>query len=153
MNFSDWVDLDGENIRIDGLDEGGGSLTQPPPEACMGFVALQKDILMIFFVAVSIKEIVENGRDFPWPRLEVCLRCAGRRVRLQGFSHCFFHDSADEVFLRRYRCPECRWVMRARPVGYFERVQASVEKVRSSIAFRLEHGRWPSGGSRRSASR
>lgn len=38
--------------------------------------------------------------------------------------------------------------MRARPSGYFERVQASVETVRSSIAFRLERGRWPAGASR-----
>jgi hypothetical protein len=103
---------------------------------------------MIFFVVVSIKEIVEKGRDFPWPRPEVCLRCAGRRVWLHGFVTAFFDDSGDEVLLRRYRCPECRCVMRARPVGYFARVQASVETVRSSIAFRLEHGRWPSGGSR-----
>ena len=123
-------------------------MTELPPEACTGFSALQKDILMIVSVLVSIKEIVERGRDFDWPRPEVCPRCAGRRVWCHGFVSAFFDDSAHEVFLRRYRCPECKCVMRARPSGYFERVQASVETVRSSIAFRLEHGRWPAGASR-----
>jgi hypothetical protein len=53
VNFSDWVDLDGENIRIDGLAEAGGSLTELPPEACMGFEAPTKgysdDILCCCF--------------------------------------------------------------------------------------------------------
>jgi hypothetical protein len=103
---------------------------------------------MIVFFCVSIKEIVERGRDFPWPRPGVCPRCEGRRVWGHGFITAFFDGFDEQVFLRRYRCPECRCVMRARPSGYFERVQASVETVRSSVAFRLENGRWPPGGSR-----
>jgi len=103
---------------------------------------------MIFSVLVSIKEIVERGRDFPWPRPAVCPRCEGHRVWGHGFVTAFFDGFAGEVFLRRYRCPECRCVMRARPSGYFERLQSSVEKIRSSIAFRLENCRWPPGGSR-----
>jgi DNA-directed RNA polymerase subunit RPC12/RpoP len=123
-------------------------LTELPPEVCTGLVALQKDILMIFSVLVSIKEIVAKGRDFPWPRPAVCPRCEGRRVWCHGFVSAFFDGFNEEIFLRRYRCPECRCVMRARPTDYFERVQASIKTVRSSIAFRLENGRWPPGGSR-----
>jgi hypothetical protein len=122
-------------------------LTELPPDTCTGLLALQKDILMIFSVLVSIKEIVERGRDFPWPRPQMCPRCEGHRVWCHGFVTAFFDGFSEQVFLRRYRCPECRCVMRARPSGYFERVQASIETVRSSIAFRLEYGRWP-GGSR-----
>jgi hypothetical protein len=103
---------------------------------------------MIFPVLVSIKEIVAKGRDFPWPRPEECHRCEGRRVWCHGFVSAYFDGFSEQVFLRRYRCPECRCVMRARPSGYFKRVQVSVETVRSSIAFRLEHGRWPPGSSR-----
>jgi hypothetical protein len=50
--------------------------------------------------------------------------------------------------LRRYRCPECRCVLRLRPSDYFKRIQAPIETIRSSIAFRLVNGRWPPGGSR-----
>ncbi len=103
---------------------------------------------MIVFFCVSIKEIVEKGRDFPWPRPESCPRCEGHRVWCHGFVTAFFDGFVGEVFLRRYRCPECRCVMRVRPSGYGERLQASIEKIRSSIAFRLENGRWPPGSSR-----
>lgn len=123
-------------------------MTELPPEPCTGREALQKDVLMIFPVLVSIKEIVERGRDFPWPRPEVCPRCEGRRVWCHGFVSAFFDGFDEQVFLRRYRCPECRCVMRARPSDYFQRVQASIKTVRSSIASRLEHGRWPPGISR-----
>jgi hypothetical protein len=126
----------------------GGGFRELPPDTCTGFGALQKDILMIFSVLVSIKEIVAKGRDFPWPRPQACPRCAGRRVWRHGFVSAFFDGFSQQVPLRRYRCPECRCVMRARPSGYFERVQASIETVRSSIAFRLEYGRWPAGASR-----
>ena len=39
-------------------------------------------------------------------------------------------------------------MIRARPSGYFERIQSSIETIRSTISFRLENGRWPPGGSR-----
>jgi len=114
----------------------------------MGLSTHQKDILMIIFILASIKEIVEHGRDFPWPRPPACPRCDGRRVWCHGFVTAFFDGFDEHVILRRYRCPDCRCVMRLRPKGYFERVQASIDTIRSCIAFRLEHSRWPSGGSR-----
>ena len=108
----------------------------------------QKGVPMIVFVLVSIKEIVAKGRDFAWPRPEVCPRCEGHRIWCHGFVTAFFDGFSEQVVLRRWRCPECRCVMRARPSGYLERLQASVETVRTCIAFRLETGRWPPGGSR-----
>ncbi len=133
---------------MNGRGKEGGSLYQLPPEACTAFEAVIKDVLMIFSVLASIKEIVAKGRDFPWPRPTMCPRCAGHRVWYHGFVTAFFDGFGKEVFLRRYRCPECRCVIRARPSDYFKRVQASIETVRSSIAFRLEHARWPAGTSR-----
>lgn len=103
---------------------------------------------MIFSVLVSIKEIVDKGRDFPWPRPESCPRCEGRRLWYHGFVTAFFDGFPEEVFLRRYRCPECKCVLRARPSDYFSRFQAPIETIRSSIAHRLETGRWPPNSSR-----
>lgn len=131
-----------------GQVEVGGGLWELPPEPCTGLVALQKDVLMIFSVLVSLKEIVERGRDFPWPRPKKCPRCEGPRIWGHGFITAFFDGFAGEVWLRRYRCPECGCVLRVRPSGYFERVQAPISAVRSCISFRLAHGRWPPGGSR-----
>ena len=103
---------------------------------------------MIVSFCVSIKEIVEQGRDFPWPRPESCSQCHGNRVWGHGFVGALFDGFVEQVLLRRWRCPDCRCVMRARPSGYFARIQASAESIRSSIACRLKTGRWPPGLSR-----
>jgi hypothetical protein len=103
---------------------------------------------MILSLCVSIKEIVEQGRDFPWPRPESCPRCHGVRIWGHGFVGALFDGFVQHVLLRRWRCPECRCVMKARPRGYFDRFQAPVESIRSSIACRLKTGRWPPGSSR-----
>lgn len=147
MNFSDWVDLGRKNTRIDGRGRGRW-LDGATARTMYGPWGPRKGILMIVFVLVSIKEIVAKGRDFAWPRPEKCPRCEGRRIWCHGFVTAFFDGFSEQVVLRRWRCPECRCVMRARPSGYLERVQASVETVRFCIAFRLEQGRWPPGGSR-----
>lgn len=98
---------------------------------------------MIVSVIVSIKEIVAKGRDFPWPRPEVCPRCHGHRVWGHGFVAAFFDGFADEALLRRYRCPDCRCVLRLRPSGFFKRFQASIETIRDCIVYRLANSRWP----------
>ena len=103
---------------------------------------------MIFSVPVSIKEIVSRGTDFPWNRPSECPRCGGSRVWGHGFVGAFFDGFSCQILLRRYRCPDCHCVLRLRPSGYFKRFQAPVEHIRSSIAYRLQYGRWPEGSSR-----
>ena len=108
-------------------------MTELPPEPCTGLEALQEDVLMIFSVLVSIKEIVAKGRDFPWPRPEESPRCEGHRIWCHGFVTAFFDGFSEQGVLRRWRCPECRCVMRARPSGYLERLQASVGTFRFGV--------------------
>ena len=103
---------------------------------------------MILSLCVSIKEIVERGRDFPWPRPECCPRCRSDRVWGHGFAGSLFDGFLGQVLLKRWRCPDCRCVMKARPHGYFDRFQAPIATIRSSIACRLKTGRWPPGSSR-----
>jgi hypothetical protein len=100
---------------------------------------------MIISVLVSIKEIIAKGRDFPWPRPEVCPRCDGHRVWGHGFVPAFFDGFTDQVLLRRYRCPDCGCVLRLRPSGYFKRFQAATQTIRDCIDYRLSNSRWPKG--------
>jgi hypothetical protein len=103
---------------------------------------------MILSVCVCLKDIVEKGRDFPWPRPEGCPSCRGPRLWGHGFVEALFDGCPDWVWLRRYRCPECGCVIRLRPSGYFKRFQASISTIRFCIAFMLCTGRWPVGISR-----
>jgi len=103
---------------------------------------------MILAIPFSLNEIVDFGPDFSWPRPSICRECGGSGAWGHGFVTAFFDETGESVCLRLYRCPECRSVHRLRPAGYFRRFQASVSTIRSSIATRLQTGRWPPGISR-----
>jgi len=98
---------------------------------------------LILFVAAKIKEIFREGKDYPWPRPEVCPRCEVSGVWGHGFVLALFDGLNEGLWLRRYRCPECGCVVRLRPEGYFSRFQASVDSIRLSLSYRLDRERWP----------
>ena len=103
----------------------------------------QNGRILILYVEAAIKEIFSLGRRYPWPRPAQCPCCAGRKVWGHGYVLAFFDGFAEGLWLRRYRCPECRCVLRVRPEGYLNRFQASVASIRLSLTHRLNRGRWP----------
>ena len=88
---------------------------------------------MILPVVVVLKDIYEKGRDYLWPRPEVCPMCKVRRPWGHGFVLAFFDGFTAGLLLRRYRCPQCGCVIRLKPQGYFDRFQSSIETIRSII--------------------
>ena len=100
---------------------------------------------MILLVSVSIKDVLEKGRAFPWSRPCVCPGCAGSRIWGDGFESRFYDGCSKRVWLRRYRCRDCGCAIRVRPEGYFPRFQASINSIRSRMAHRLDAGRWAVG--------
>jgi hypothetical protein len=100
---------------------------------------------MIITVCVKIKEIIEKGTDYPWPRPKVCLRCGASKVWGHGHVPAWFDGFTKALDLRRYRCPACGCVIRMKPCGYFKNIQASITTIRSRISHRLRTGRWPPG--------
>ena len=100
---------------------------------------------MILPVVVVLKEIYEKGRDYLWPRPEVCPCCRTRRPWGHGFVLAYFDGLAAGVLLRRYRCPQCRCVIRLKPEGYFDRFQSSITTIRAVIRELVEKKLSPSG--------
>jgi hypothetical protein len=100
---------------------------------------------MILPAVVVLKDIYEKGRDYVWPRPEVCPKCKERRPWGHGFVLAYFEGFASALFLRRYRCPQCGCVIRLRPQGHFSRFQSSVEAIRSTLGDLLKNKRRPSG--------
>jgi len=88
---------------------------------------------MILPVVVVLKEIYEKGRDYLWPRPEVCPCCKAGRPWGHGFVPAYFDGFTAGVLLRRYRCRHCRCVIRLKPQGYFDRFQSRVDTIRSII--------------------
>jgi len=103
---------------------------------------------LILFVAAKIKEIFRLGREYPWPRPEICPRCRQRGVWGHGYVLAYFDGFNEGLFLKRYRCPGCGCVIRLRPEGYLSRFQAPIATIRLRLSHRIKHGRWPPGVSR-----
>ena len=103
---------------------------------------------MIAFVAAKLKEILDKGRDYPWPRPEICPCCKDHTLWGHGFVESYFDGFSEGLLLRRYRCPLCGCIVKLRPSGYFSRFQASISTIRSRISHRVKKGRWPPGLSR-----
>ena len=123
------------------------SRTRTAPEP-RGPVKAPTNKILIVFVAAKIKEIFLRGREYPWPRPELCPRCRESGVWGHGFVLAYFDGLAQGLLLKRYRCPGCGCVIRMRPQGYFPRFQASIETIRFCLSERLSRGRWPPGLSR-----
>ena len=97
---------------------------------------------MILHVVVKLKEIFEKGRDYPWQRPEFCPNCNRFKVWAHGFVSAFFDGFETALEFRRYRCPDCKCVIRMRPCEFFSRFQAPIDTIRSSISGRLNRGKW-----------
>lgn len=104
--------------------------------------------LMVIPVEVELKPLVEQQRDYPWPKPERCPRCHECGVWGHGFVAAFFDGIPGAVYLKRFRCPVCRCVMRLRPKGYFKRFQASIQRIYACLSQRIINGRYEIGISR-----
>ncbi len=98
---------------------------------------------MILAVCVSLNEIHEKKKSFPWPRPKTCPKCGGPRLWFHGFVQAFFDGFKMGLWLRRLRCPDCRGIHGMRPSGRFRGFQARVTVIRVSMYHRMETGRWP----------
>ena len=95
---------------------------------------------------LCVKTLAALGRNYRWQRPERCPQCNGVRLWGHGFVPAYFDEAGSAcVFLKRYRCPQCRVVIRVRPLGYWKRIQSAVAAVRQCVVKRLEKGRWPPG--------
>ena len=104
--------------------------------------------ILILFIAAKIKEVYKLGRKYPWPKPELCPRCAQSKVWGHGYVLAYFDGFSDGLLMKRYRCPVCGCVIRLRPAGYLIRFQAPLDDIRYRLSHRLRYGRWPPGVSR-----
>ncbi len=98
---------------------------------------------MIQFVAVILKDIFEQERNFLWERPSNCPQCGAYKVWGHGFVRALFEGFAVPLFLKRYRCPDCGCVITMRPESHFTRFQSSRTVIRSALEHRINDKKWP----------
>src|SRR3990172_8314054 len=104
---------------------------------------------MVISVLCKVKEIFERGKNYRWSKPETCPHCKKSHVWGHGFVGAYFDGFSGFVYLRRWRCPACWCVIRARPRGYFQRFQATLEEIRFRLSSRISGGPWVAGNTHR----
>jgi hypothetical protein len=101
-----------------------------------------KSKTLILHFAVDVKRLVEEGKDFCWPRPERCPRCQGQRLWGHGYVRRYFEGYVHALWIKRYRCPDCQAVHTLRPEGFYRGFYYSILTILLSLLSRIIHNRW-----------
>ena len=108
----------------------------------------QKGFLLILHFAVDVKRLVREGKEYPWERPRRCPSCGGLRLWGHGYVLRYFEDLAFGLWMKRYRCPDCRSVHTCRLDGFYRGFRYSVSSILHSLHSRIVEGRWLRSNSR-----
>ena len=100
----------------------------------------EKRLKLLLHIRVVLEEIQLLGRRFPWKRPAHCPRCRSRRLWGHGFVLRYFAGIAVGLWLRRWRCPDCKAVHTVRPADYPPGSAYPAELRNRSILTKLDGG-------------
>jgi hypothetical protein len=98
--------------------------------------------LLILHFEIDVKRLSEAGKKYPWPRLERCPECGGIRIWGHGYVERYFEGYALPLWMKRYRCVDCKSVHTARPRQYYRRFQVESIVIILSFLERIVYGKW-----------
>jgi hypothetical protein len=97
---------------------------------------------LILYLSVNLTEIQRDEKGYCWPRPRQCLRCKGNRIWGHGYVGRFFDGVADALWMKRWRCPDCRTVYTMRPSTHWRGFWADRETILSSLRAKEYESRW-----------
>jgi hypothetical protein len=96
---------------------------------------------MILRYKITLKELSKSGKEFNWPK-HFC-ECCQRNMWGHGYVTRYFTEIANSVFIKRYRCPDCKDLVIVRPEEYWSGIRSSILAIYLALKSRLSSGRWP----------
>ncbi len=93
---------------------------------------------MIIECNVSIKEILKKGKKFLWKKPKSCPCCGASALWGHGFVLCYFSHVTYGVYLKRYRCPTCKSVIKLKIAGFFKGFRTCTKTIHTSIIKRIK---------------
>lgn len=103
---------------------------------------------IILYLSIKIKQLIEQKKSYPWPKLERCPTCSGSRVWGHGYVLRYFDDYEEGLWLKRYRCVDCGAVHTVRPESHYRGFWASWRTILCSLIEKGIKNRWLKGVSR-----
>ena len=101
--------------------------------------------LLLLHLAVDVKALLELGKKYPWEKPGRCPKCEGIRLWGHGYEERYFEGVEGQVWMKRYRCPDCNAVHTCRLLGYWRLFRHPVSVIAASLTYKLIHGRWLKG--------
>lgn len=101
-----------------------------------------KGYLLILHFDLDVKRLVDEGKSYPWPKPDRCPRCEGNRLWGHGYVQRYFEGWSEGIWVKRYRCPDCRAVHTMRPERFYKGFYYSIWTILLSLLNRILHGRW-----------
>lgn len=104
----------------------------------------QKSYPLILHFEVDVKRLVEEGKDYPWPRQKICPnpKCHSRRLWGHGYVLRYFEGFTHGLWIKRYRCPDCKAVHTCRIQQFYKGFHYSIFSIVFSLVNRIIDGRW-----------
>lgn len=101
-----------------------------------------KNYILIIYFFVSVKNLFNIGKDYPWHKPDVCPGCKGRRLWGHGYTQRCFSDLTQKLWVKRYRCPDCDSVHTMRPATHWRRFHTSISNILRSLINKIKRNRW-----------
>ena len=97
---------------------------------------------MLIYLSVDLHQLLSQGKEYQWPRPARCPSCGGFRLWSHGYVRRNFDGFDSSLWIKRFRCPDCRSVHTIRPSGYSSFIQASRLVVFLSLLMKILFGQW-----------
>lgn len=97
-------------------------------------------MILILYLALEIKDVIEAGKEYGWPRLEECPTCGGRRIWGHGYVPRYFDEHPEGIWMKRWRCCECGAIHCARPNSHDRRFQVPASEIETCLRRKIEQG-------------
>lgn len=101
----------------------------------------KSDSLILHF-AVDVKRLVQQGKEYPWLRPQLCPCCDGLRLWGHGYVPRYFEGLTWGLWMKRFRCPDCGAVHTCRLEGFYRGFRYSAPSILFSLLNRIVQGRW-----------
>ena len=83
----------------------------------------QKGTKTILLFRINLTIIQASGKHFFWKKPSFCPKCGGLRLWGHGFVLRYFFGFASGIWMKRWRCPDCKGVHTSRPARYSPGIQ------------------------------
>jgi hypothetical protein len=106
-------------------------------------IILQQRISLILSFSVNVKLLFAEGIEFAWDKPGDCPKCGGCRLWGHGFVTRYF-EGVDTTYLwvKRWRCPDCKAVHTARPKQFFGRFRYAITTILACLYEKIVRGKW-----------